>query len=184
MILPVYIIGSPVLRKRAMEIGKNYENLPAFVDDMFETMYHSDGIGLAAPQVGKSVRLFVLDGSPLEEDEPGLKGFKKIFINPEILEEDGDDITMSEGCISIPEIREEVTRPEIIRVKYFDEKFALHQETFAGMAARIIQHEYDHLEGVLFVDRVSPIRRRLIKGRLNAVAKGKFRVDYRVKIAH
>ena len=182
MIYPVVIYGSPVLRKVAKEIDKEYPELDKFIEDMWETMYQSDGLGLAAPQVGKSIRLFVIDGAPLEEDNPDLKDFKKVFINAEIVEKDGDNITVNEGCLSIPLLREDVVRPSKIRMEYYDENFNFYDEWFEGMAARVIQHEYDHTEGILFTDKVAPIKKRLLKGKLQAITKGKFKVDYKVKL--
>ena len=175
-------MGSPVLRKVAQEIDKDYPNLDQFIDDMWDTMYHSDGVGLAAPQVGKSIRLFVIDGSPFEEDDPKMKDFKKVFINAKIVEKGEDDITMNEGCLSIPLLREDVERPLKIRLEYYDEQFNLHDEWFEGMAARVIQHEYDHTEGIMFTDKVAPIKKRLLKGKLQGISKGKFKVDYKVKL--
>ncbi|MFO7829497.1 MAG: peptide deformylase [Bacteroidales bacterium] len=182
MIYPIIIYGSPILRKVSKEIDKDYPNLDEFISDMWETMYHSDGLGLAAPQVGKSIRLFVIDGSPLEEDEPKLKDFKKVFINPVITEKEDDEVPYSEGCLSIPLLREEVIRPVKIRMEYYDEHFNFYDEWFDGMAARVIQHEYDHLEGILFTDKVAPIKKRLLKSKLQAITKGKFKVDYKYKL--
>ncbi|MFO7843653.1 MAG: peptide deformylase [Bacteroidales bacterium] len=183
MIYPIVIYGSPILRKVAKEIDQDYPHLKEFIADMWETMYHSDGIGLASPQVGKSIRLFVIDGTPMEEDDPILKDFKKVFINPQITERIEEDILYSEGCLSIPLIREEVMRPAKIRIEYYDENFNFHDEWFEGVAARIIQHEYDHLEGILFTDKVAPIKKRLLKHKLQAISKGKFNVDYKYKLA-
>jgi peptide deformylase len=182
MIYPIVIYGSPVLRKVAEEIDKDYPELEKFVEDMWETMYVSDGVGLAAPQVGKSIRLFVIDGSPFEEDDPKLKDFKKVFINAKIIDEEEEQITYNEGCLSIPLIREDVNRPKKIRLEYYDENFNKYDEWFEGMAARIIQHEYDHTEGILFTDKVAPIKKRLLKSKLLAITKGKFNVDYKVKL--
>ncbi len=182
MIYPIVIYGSPVLRKVAEEIDKDYPELEKFVKDMWETMYVSDGVGLAAPQVGKSIRLFVIDGSPFEEDDPKLKDFKKVFINAKIIDEEEEQITYNEGCLSIPLIREDVNRPKKIRLEYYDENFNKYDEWFEGMAARIIQHEYDHTEGILFTDKVAPIKKRLLKSKLLAITKGKFNVDYKVKL--
>lgn len=183
MILPVHIYGSPVLRKVAENITPDYPELDSLIDDLFETMYHSDGIGLAAPQVGLSIRIFVIDGSPLEEDDPQLKDFKKVFINPRIVERFDEKKLYNEGCLSIPKIREDVERESKIRIQYYDRNFEPHDEVYDGVAARIIQHEYDHLEGILFTDRVSPLRRQLLKGKLLAISKGKFQVDYKYKLA-
>ena len=182
MIYPIVIYGSPVLRRVAKEIESDYPLLDKFIDDMWETMYYSDGLGLAAPQVGKSVRLFVIDGAPLKEDEPKLGEFKKVFINAKIIDKEGDELPVNEGCLSIPLLREDVIRPSKIRMEYYDENFNFHDEWFDGMAARVIQHEYDHTEGILFTDKVAPIKKRLIKGKLQAISKGKFKVDYKVKL--
>ncbi|HAF28732.1 MAG TPA: peptide deformylase [Bacteroidales bacterium] len=182
MIYPIVVYGSPVLRKVAQEIDKDYPLLKDFIDDMWETMYVSDGLGLAAPQVGKSIRLFVIDGAPLEEDDPNLKDFKKVFINAKIIEKSSEEITINEGCLSIPLLREEVIRPEKVRLEYYDENFNFHDEWFEGMAARVIQHEYDHTEGIMFTDKVAPLKKRLLKGKLLAISKGKFKVDYKTKL--
>lgn len=182
MIYPIIIYGSPVLRKVAIEIDKDYPGLNEFIKDMWETMYLSDGLGLAAPQVGKSIRLFVIDGEPLEEEEPSLKNFKKVFINAKIIESSVETISLNEGCLSIPNLREEVTRPKRIRIEYYDENFNHFDEWYEGMAARVIQHEYDHTEGILFADKVSPLTRRLIKGKLASISKGKFSVDYKFRL--
>lgn len=182
MIYPIVIYGSPVLRKIAQEIDKDYPSLDKFMSDMWDTMYHSDGVGLAAPQVGKSIRLFVIDGSPFEEDEPKLKDFKKVFINAKIIERSTDKFSFNEGCLSIPLLREDVIRPTKIRIEYYDENFNFHDEWFDGLIARVIQHEYDHLEGILFTDKLAPIKKRLIKGKLQAITKGKFKVDYKVRL--
>lgn len=182
MIYPIVVYGSPILRKVAQEIDKDYPLLKEFIADMWETMYYSDGLGLAAPQVGKSIRLFVIDGAPLEEDEPNLKDFKKVFINAKIIEKSEEEVTINEGCLSIPLLREDVTRPAKIRMEYYDENFNFHDEWFEGMAARVVQHEYDHTEGIMFTDKVALIKRRLLKGKLQAISKGKFKVDYKVRL--
>lgn len=181
MILPIYVYGSPVLRKVATDITKDYEGLDNFIRDLWETMYKSDGVGLAAPQVGKSIRIFVIDGSPMEEDDPKLKDFKKTFINARILEREGDEVPFTEGCLSIPNIREEVQRPAKVRIQYYDENWQFHDDVFEGIAARIIQHEYDHLDGIMFVDHLSTIKRRLLAGKLTAISKGKVEVTYKIK---
>jgi peptide deformylase len=183
MIRSVYIYGSPILRKVAQDIDSNYPDLKQLIVDMFETMHYSDGIGLAAPQIGLSIRLIVIDASPLEEDDPTMKDFKKVFINAKIVERLGEKKIYKEGCLSIPNLREEVEREEKIRLQYYDENFKLHDEIFDGIPARIIQHEYDHLEGLLFTDRVSSLRRKLLGGKLLAISKGKFDVDYKFKLA-
>lgn len=182
MIYPIVIYGSPMLRKVSMEIDLNDPSLKKFIDDMFETMYVSDGVGLAAPQVGKSLRLFVIDGSEMARDDPSLLGFKRAFINPKIIERMGENCTRAEGCLSLPTIHEDVDRPEKVRIQYFDENLQYHDETFDGMKARIIQHEYDHLEGVLFVDYLTPLRKKMLKGKLNDIAKGKIPAAYKTKL--
>jgi peptide deformylase len=181
MILPIYVIGTPVLRKVAEDITPGYEGLEQLLKDMEETMYHSDGVGLAAPQIGKSIRIFIIDASPMDEDDESLKDFKKVFINPKIVEFRGERSLFNEGCLSIPTIREDVERESEIRIQYYDENFKFHDEVFDGIRARIIQHEYDHLEGILFTDRLNPLKRRLLKGKLTSVSKGKVDVNYRIK---
>jgi peptide deformylase len=181
MILPVFLYGSPVLRKVATDIPENYPDLDELIESLFETMYQSEGIGLAAPQVGKSLRIFVIDASPLEEDDPSLKDFKKVFINPQIISYEGDLISYNEGCLSIPEIREDVERESTVLIRYCDRDFIYREEYFTGIAARIIQHEYDHLEGRLFTDLISPLKKRLLKRKLTSISKGKVDVKYRVK---
>jgi peptide deformylase len=178
MIYPIVVYGHPILRKKSRELRKDEEGLKEFIDNMWETMYVSDGIGLAAPQVGKSVRLIVIDAESLSADDPSLKGFKKTFINPEIIERKGEMNPFNEGCLSIPNIREDVIRKPRIRIRYYDENFELHDEYYGGIASRIIQHEYDHLEGILFTDLVQPLRKRLLKNKLNAISKGKFEASY------
>lgn len=179
MTYPIVVYGHTVLRKIAEEIDINDPGINQIIDDLYETMYNSEGIGLAAPQIGKSIRLFVIDGSAASDDEPKLEGFKKAFINPKIIEKNGDHAIMNEGCLSIPNIREEVNRESHIRITYYDENGEFHDEVYDGYPARIIQHEYDHLDGILFTDKVSPLRRRLLKGKLNAISKGKFEADYK-----
>lgn len=179
MIYPIVVIGHPVLRKVAVDINKDYPGLDQLVKDMFETMYHSDGVGLAAPQIGKSIRLFVIDGNTLAEDEPELEGFKKAFINARITERSADLVPMTEGCLSIPNLREEVVRESRIRINYFDENWEFHDEVYEGFKARVVQHEYDHLDGILFTDKLSAIRKRLLKSKLLSIGKGNFEVDYR-----
>ncbi|WP_321998071.1 peptide deformylase [Draconibacterium orientale] len=179
---PVTVYGDPLLRKKAQTIEKDHPKLDEIIENMWETMYYSDGVGLAAPQVGLSIRLFVIDASSGAEEEPELEGFKKVFINPEIIETKGDEWTMNEGCLSLPEIREDVDRPDEVTIKYLDENFEEHTETYKGFAGRVIQHEYDHLEGILFVDYLSPLRKRLLKSKLIAISKGKVRPHYRIKV--
>jgi peptide deformylase len=181
MIYPIYVYGMPVLRKRAREIDKSYPNLDLLIQDMFETMYHSDGMGLAAPQIGLSIRVMVIDAAPVEdESDPTLKDFKKVFINPEIIEEAGEEWSTSEGCLSIPTIREDVSRKPLVRIQYYDEKFEFLDEQYDGVKARIIQHEMDHLNGVLFTDRISPLRKRLLQPKLKAIARGEADVKYKM----
>ena len=178
MILPIYVYGHPVLRKVAQDIDRNYPDLDKFIEDMFETMYKSDGLGLAAPQIGKSLRLFIMDGESLGDEHPEMKGFKKVFVNPRVLERTGAAVPMNEGCLSLPGLHEEVNRESQIRIEYYDENWELHDEVYSGYQARVMLHEYDHLDGILFTDRLSPLRRRLLKGRLNEISKGKFEASY------
>ncbi|MBI1766997.1 MAG: peptide deformylase [Bacteroidetes bacterium] len=178
MIYPIVMYGDAVLRKKAKDID-NGKDILVLVNDMYETMHAAHGIGLAAPQIGKSIRLFVVDGTTLE-DEPTLKDFKKTFVNPVILNEDGEPWAFEEGCLSIPNIREEVERPEKLRIKYFDENWNPFEEEYDGMKARIIQHEYDHIEGKLFIDYLSPLKKRMLKGKLNDISKGDVDTEYRI----
>jgi peptide deformylase len=180
MVLPITAYGHATLKMVAQEINKDYPELDILIENMFETMYASEGVGLAAPQVNRSIRLFVVDASPYGEDKPELKDFKKIFINPYIIEEEGDEWPFSEGCLSIPEIREEVSRKPKIRIQYYDTDWNFHDEYYTGIAARIIQHEYDHLEGILFVEKISPMRKMLLKRKLNDISTGKIDVSYRM----
>lgn len=181
MIMPIYAYGSTVLRKIAKDIDKDYQGLNNFIDDLFETMEYSDGVGLAAPQVGKSIRIFVIDASPMAEDDPSLENFKQVFINPHILEQEGNLWDFNEGCLSIPGIREDVSRKPKIKIEYYDEKWKHHVEEYDGIKARIIQHEYDHLDGILFTDKVAPIRKRFLKNKLSAIKKGKVETSYKMK---
>ncbi len=171
-----------MLRKIALEIPEDFDGLGQLIEDLFETMRASDGIGLAAPQVGKSLRIFVVDTSPVAEDkgEPELKDFRKVFINPYIIEERGDPWSFEEGCLSLPHIREEVSRPDHVRIEYYDENWNLLEEEYDGIRARVIQHEYDHLDGKLFTDRISPIRRKLLTPSLNAISRGRVDTDYKI----
>jgi len=187
MIYPIIAYGDPVLRKRAQDIEKDSLDLKQLSEDMFETMYNASGVGLAAPQIGKSIRIFVVDGTPFNEGEeeddkdPSLEGFKKVFINPQVLEEDGEEWGFEEGCLSIPQIRGEVYRPERVTIQYYDTDWNQHTETYDGMAARIIQHEYDHLEGKLFTDYLTPLKRQLITKKLADITKGITKADYKMK---
>jgi peptide deformylase len=180
MILPIYLYGQPVLRKETEEI-ENTPELKQLISDMFETLTQAEGCGLAAPQVGKPWRLFVVDGSELAEDYPECKDFKRVFINPELLEESEETCTYSEGCLSLPGISENVVRPERVVMRYLDENFQEHEEEFTGFCARIVQHEYDHLEGHVFTDRISPIRRTFVRNKLTSIAKGKVGARYKYK---
>lgn len=179
MIYPITIYGNPVLRKKAIEIDKEYPKLQEFIDNMFETMYSSEGVGLAAPQINKSIRLFIIDAEPMSEDFPDVKGFKQVFINPQMYDETGDEWSFNEGCLSVPNIREDVKRKTKFRLKYYDRDWNFHDELFDGVKARIMQHEYDHLEGILFTDRLSPLKRKLIKSKLTAISKNKISINYK-----
>jgi len=179
MTYPIVIYGHSVLRKVSVEINKVYPGLNQLIEDLFETMYSSEGMGLAAPQIGKSIRLFVIDGKPVAEDEPSLADFKKVFINAHISERCGELQPMNEGCLSIPGIREEVMRESHIRISYYDENWQFYDEVYDGYKARIIQHEYDHLDGILFTDKVNPLKRKLLKNKLIAISKGKFEASYK-----
>ena len=184
MILPIYIYGQPVLRKEAEDITPDYPELKELINNMYETLDSSNGIGLAAPQIGLAIRLVVIDLDVLSEDLPEYKGFRHAFINPHILEydEEAEKDSSDEGCLSIPGINEKVVRPTRIHVKYMDEQFQEHDEWVTGYLARVMQHEFDHLEGTMFVDRVSPLRKNMIAGKLKNIIKGKFRCSYRTKI--
>ena len=188
MILPIVAYGDPVLKKKAIEIDSNYPKLSELIDNMHETMYGAYGVGLAAPQIGLAIRLFLVDTSPFSEDESfsdeekaELEAFKKVFINPIILEEVGDEWAFNEGCLSIPDVREDVFRQPNIKIQYQDENFETHVEEYSGLIARVIQHEYDHIEGVLFTDKLSSFKKRLIKGKLQNISKGKIKIDYKMR---
>ena len=182
MILPMYIFGQPVLRKVAEEIDvETYPNLKELIANMFETLKHSEGVGLAAPQVGLPIRLFIIDLDVVSDDEPQYKGYLHTFINPEIIEESDETSSMSEGCLSIPGINESVKRPAKVLVNYLDENGEEQERWLEGFEARVFQHEYDHLEGKMFVDRLTPFRKQLIKSKLAAMAKGKFSAHYKCK---
>jgi peptide deformylase len=180
MIYPIVMYGDPVLRQKAKDIEKGTD-LKQLIEDMYETMHAASGIGLAAPQIGKAIRLFVVDGTQLE-DEEHMTDFKKAFINPQIVEEIGDPWEFEEGCLSIPNIREKVSRKGELTIKYYDENWELHEEEYDGMKARIIQHEYDHIEGKLFVDYLTPLKKRLLKGKLADISKGKVDTEYRIAV--
>ena len=190
MILPIVAYGDPVLKKVAIDIEQSFPKLKDLIENMFETMYNAQGVGLAAPQIGQSIRLFIVDGSPFLEDEEdekdprteGLEGFKKVFINPVIHFEEGEEWAFNEGCLSIPKIREEVYRKEEICISYYDEDWNFHEEVrFKGYAARIIQHEHDHIEGILFTDHLSILKKKLLTRKLTNISKGIIPVDYRMK---
>ena len=188
MVLPIVAYGNPVLRKTGMDISPDYPGLQKLIEDMCETMYNSKGVGLAAPQVNKDIRLFVMDSiqilDNLEEDEkddyPGDDGYKGVFINAKVKETDGEEWPYNEGCLSIPKIREDILRKETVTIHFFDENFGEHTKTFNGITARVILHEYDHIEGKLFIDYLKPLKKSLLKRKLNDISKGKVSVDYRM----
>lgn len=188
MILPIVAYGDPVLRKTCVEIDKDFPNLEIFINNMFETMDNSYGVGLAAPQAGKAIRLFLVDTTPFaesddisEEEQAKLDGFRKVFINAKIIKEEGEEWVFNEGCLSVPDVREDVSRKPLVTIEYYDENWVKHTETFDGLRARVIQHEYDHIEGIIFTDHLSSLKKRLIKGRLAKITKGKINVDYKMK---
>lgn len=182
MILPIYTYGQPVLRKEAVDISLDYPNLKELIDDMFETMYRSEGVGLAAPQIGKDIRLVVITLDSLKDEFPEYADFNKAYINPHIMEVDNSEMSsMEEGCLSLPGIHEPVKRPTRIRVKYLDPEGNEHDEWVDGFLARVMQHELDHLEGKLFVDRISPLRKQMIKSKLSSLLKGKIKCSYKIK---
>lgn len=187
MILPIRTFGDAILRKVAKDIDKNYPDLDLLISNMFETMNKANGIGLAAPQIGLNIRLFVVDIRPLAKDEDyedianELKDFKKVFINAKILEESGEEWKFNEGCLSIPDVREDVKRKETILIEYYDENFIKHTETFSDIRARVIQHEYDHIEGILFTDHLSPLKKKMVKGKLAKISQGDVEVSYKVR---
>lgn len=188
MILPIVAYGDPILRKKAVDIPKDHPKLNELVENMFETMYKASGVGLAGPQVGLALRIFVVDASPFAEDEDlsqadqeQLKDFKKVFINAKITEEMGDEWAFNEGCLSIPDVREDVNRKPRITISYLDADLKVQTETYEGLCARIIQHEYDHIEGILFTDKLSSLKKRLLKSRLDKISKGKVNVDYKMR---
>ena len=188
MILPIIAYGNPVLRKKCKNISNDYIKLNELISNMWDTMYASSGVGLAAPQIGLPIRMFLVDTSPFSEDEDlskeeqqALSVFKRVFINAKIVEEEGDEWAFNEGCLSIPDVREDVFRQPKLIIEYVDEKFNKHIEEFDGLIARVIQHEYDHIDGILFTDRLSAFKKRLIKSRLTNISKGKIDVDYRMR---
>ncbi|RPD98229.1 peptide deformylase [Aureibaculum marinum] len=188
MVLPIVAYGDPVLRKIGEEIDKDYPNLSELIQNMKDTMKNARGVGLAAPQIGKAIRLFIVDTSPFSEDDElsieeqnFLKNFKKVFINAKIISEEGNEWAFAEGCLSIPNINEDVFRNERLTIEYFDENFKKHTENLDGLAARVVQHEYDHIEGILFTDKLSSLKKRLLKKKLNNISKGNIDVDYRMR---
>lgn len=194
MILPIIAYGDPLLRKVATPIDETYPDLDKLIEDMFETMYEASGVGLAAPQVGKSIRLFIVDAEPFAEDEEGeddpeftpeqlaeMKDFKRVFINARLINETGKEWGFKEGCLSIPHLRENVDRKAEIEIEYYDRQFKKHVEKFDGMIARVIQHEYDHLEGILFTDKISPFKRKMLAGKLADISNGKITADYKLR---
>jgi peptide deformylase len=190
MILPIIAYGDPVLRKKAVKIDSDYPGLADLIADLFETMHAASGIGLAAPQVGHPIRVFIIDTIPViknldeenkDHDFKGEIGIRRIFINATAVEKDGDPWLYNEGCLSIPKIREDIERPDEITLEYADENLAIHHETFDGLAGRVIQHEYDHIEGILFTDHLKPLKRRLLKKKLENISKGVVEVDYKMK---
>ena len=188
MILPIVAYGAPILRKVSKEIEEDYPKLQQLLEDMWETLYNSNGVGLAAPQINRDIRLFLVDSTQIfdnQEDEekgqfPDAPGIKKVFINAQILELNGEDWPYNEGCLSIPKIREDVYRPEAVTIEYLDENFELQTETFNGITARIILHEYDHIEGKLFIDYLKPLKKKMLAGKLTDISKGKVKVDYKM----
>ena len=188
MILPIIAYGSNVLKTKAVNITSDFPDLNKLIDNMWETMYNANGVGIAAPQIGKSIRLFVVDAAPFSKDDEisddeisTLKDFKKVFINPIMIEETGREWDFKEGCLSIPNIREDITRKEKITIKYYDESFKEIELTLEGLAARIVQHEYDHIEGVLFTDKLSSLKKKLIRGKLNDISNGKIQTEYKMR---
>jgi len=178
MVYPIVVYGDPVLKKKGKDIEEGTEDVKVLSEDMFETMRNANGVGLAAPQIGKSIRMFIVDATAMEDEELG--DYRQVFINPEIIEETGEDWGFEEGCLSIPDIREDIYRQEKVRIRYFDENWAEHEEEFDGIIARVIQHEYDHIEGILFTDHLTPLKRRLLKGKLTNISKGKVETTYRI----
>ena len=183
MILPIYAYGQKVLKKRASDIDDSYEELSTLIENMWATMYNAKGVGLAAPQIGRSIRLFLVDTVQMEEEESEVSGIKKIFINPEIISESGEEKSYEEGCLSIPDIRGDVKRLSEVSIVYYDENFEKHEESYEGINARVIQHEYDHVEGKLFTEMLPPLRKQLVKRKLENIKKGKVKVDYRMRFA-
>ena len=188
MILPIVAYGDPVLKKKAKEIDEDYPKLEELINNMWDTMYNANGVGLAAPQIGLPIRMFMIDPEPFADDEEmdkeeqeALKNMRNVFINPQIIEETGEEWAFNEGCLSIPEVREDVFRQTDIKIEYFDENWEKHTDTYSGLAARVIQHEYDHIEGILFTDKLSSLKKRLIKSKLANISKGKINIEYKMR---
>lgn len=182
--MPIISYGSKVLKQKAKDINLDYPNLKDLINNMFETMYAAKGVGLAAPQIGLSIRLFIVDGSPFADEDADMIDFRKVFINPQIIEQSGHTWSFNEGCLSIPNIREDVSRLSKIRIVYKDYEFNTVDEVYDGTKARIIQHEYDHIEGLLFTDHLSVIKKRLLRSKLNDISKGKVNVEYKMKFSN
>ncbi len=178
MVYPIVMYGDPVLKKKTKPIKPGSIDVKSLAEDMFETMYAANGVGLAAPQIGQSVRLFIIDTSQMDDEEVG--DFKQVFINPEIISENGEEWIFEEGCLSIPNIREDVERKDTVKIRYMDEQWEEHEEVFSGIVARILQHEYDHINGILFTDHLIPLKKRLLKGKLSNISKGKVDISYRI----
>lgn len=183
MVLPIYAYGHPVLKKQCDPIDPDYPGLHELIENMWETLYHAKGVGLAAPQVGLPIRLFLVDTQQLNEEGGKEEGIKKVFINAEIIEENGDFWSYEEGCLSIPQVRGDVERPPQLHIRYQDEHFDHHEHQFEGINARVVQHEYDHIEGILFTELLKPVKRRMVRRKLNKIRKGKVKVDYSMKFA-
>ena len=185
MILPIVAFGAPILRKKCVDITPEYPELDTLLANMWETMYEASGVGLAAPQINKAIRLFLIDTSPFVEDEEETEEVivKKTFINARIIEEKGEEWDFNEGCLSIPDVREDVSRKSTITIEYFDENFKKHTDIYNGLTARVIQHEYDHVDGILFIDKISALRKRMIKGKLMDISKGKVNAAYKMRFA-
>jgi peptide deformylase len=183
MVLPVYAYGQPVLKKKALSIEPDYPDLDSLINNMWETMYHASGVGLAAPQIGVGIRLFIVDTIQIMKEENKLQGIKSVFINAEMLDESGKPWSYEEGCLSIPNVRGDVERLDKIKIRYQDEQFQLHEAEFDGINARVIQHEYDHIEGKLFIEKLSPLKKKLIQRKLENIKKGKISAEYRLKFA-
>ncbi|MDR3180393.1 MAG: peptide deformylase [Prevotellaceae bacterium] len=182
MVLSIYVYGSAVLKKKALPLTKDYQGLQQLIADMKDTLAHAEGVGLAAPQVGHSIRLFIVDGAPFQKNEASLATFQRVMINPEITEYSEETSSFNEGCLSVPDIHEDVVRPVAVRIRYLDEQFEAREEYLQGIAARIVQHEFDHLEGNIFTEKLSPIRRKLVSGKLKNIARGKASAAYKTRI--